>query len=144
MILLFILNLYMHLYFLDVDYISYPTCCEWTPTPLWCILAEWGRLIVVGFPRVALEPTRRLPLSFGVLSSGAMTRIVWGLLCSYWIIYRTLSFIVDDVSWDMIFDVIMLCFIFPLWSVIYMIDYVWMNLMKSNTLKLFDQLLYLY
>jgi hypothetical protein len=57
---LFTLKLYMHLYFLYVDYILTLLDAGWTPTPLWCRLVGWWHIIDVSFSRMASKLTRPL------------------------------------------------------------------------------------
>ena len=90
----------------------------WTPTPLWCRLVSWGRLVAVSFPRMALEHTRLLPL---FLESCLV--VLWYLTLWWWCNLRY------DI-WLYYVEIL-----FPLRRIIYMINYVWIDLMKSTTLK---------
>lgn len=49
MIYLSIRELYLHLYLLYVQHISYPLVTFWSSAFSWCIRAGWGRLIDVSF-----------------------------------------------------------------------------------------------
>jgi len=86
-----ILILYMCSYFLYVEFISYPTCDKWSPTPLWCIFVGWWRIVVVTFPMMAWSLLVFYRFDFGVLPSGALIRTVGILLCYQIMSWGTLS-----------------------------------------------------
>jgi hypothetical protein len=107
---------------------------DWTPTPLWCRLAGWERIVTVSFSRMALEPTHLLPLPFGVLSNGALIRIVgilfmlsdyvWGTLSSFQDIFIRRYDIWHLCCWDL--------FSAMTWYFMMSFHLCWM--MKSSTL----------
>jgi len=89
-----ILILYMHSYFLYVEFISYHTCGKRSHTPLWCRFASWWHMVTMSFPEDGLSQSSFTALIFGVLSNGALIRTVgilfmlsdyaWGTLGSFW------------------------------------------------------------
>jgi hypothetical protein len=112
-----ILILYMHSYFLYVEFTSYPTCGKWSPTPLWCGVAGWGSIIVVRFLRMAWSLLVFYRFDFGVLFSGALIRIV-GIL-----------FMLSDFVWGTLGSFIW-CTYFEIWCMTFMLlrlisDMIW-------------------
>lgn len=77
MMLLFILKVYMCSFYPCVELFS-PSYFGLPPMPIEGWFTSWWSIDVVSFTTKALEHTRLLSLSFRVLSSDALTMIVWG------------------------------------------------------------------
>jgi len=103
-----ILILYMHSYILYVEFISYPTCGKWLYTSLLCRLSGWGRIVDVSSPRMAWSLLIFYYFDFGVLSSGALIRMLGFNLC-HWIMFEESWVHFDDVL-IMRYDVWHLCY----------------------------------
>jgi len=99
-----ILILYIRSYFLYVEFISYPTCGKWSPTPLWCRLVGWGRIVSVSFPRTTWSLLVFYRFDFGVLTNGALIRTV-GILFMLSDLRNFEFILMMYLFWDMMYDI---------------------------------------